>query len=82
MEITGYVVWSKGLEPPHPWWYMHLKHAPAANSATTAYINLVPTGWHNYIKPKRLPVNARARRLHVEPTLGVVVALQNEVRYC
>jgi hypothetical protein len=41
----------RGLEPPHPFGYMHLKHGAFANSATTANSKLVATTSSNaYLK--------------------------------
>ena len=45
----------------HPFEYMHLKHARPPNSATTAYIKLVQTSSHAYLKLVRLPTPGNPR---------------------
>jgi hypothetical protein len=60
---------------------MHLKRAPSANSAMTAYIKLVPTSAHTYLKLMRLP-NRAPRRLLKSVLIEVVSAEKDAVNAC
>ena len=44
------LVRSRGLEPPHPYGYMHLKHARLPIPPRPQISKLVPTSSHSYLK--------------------------------
>ena len=50
------VVRSRGLEPPHPYGYMHLKHARLPIPPRPQNSLFDPTSSHTYLKLVRLPL--------------------------